>query len=148
MGRGIAGAGAESSICHAWRAAEVHGPRVPCPGTAHQLTHAPHLPPPYLQSRYALEDAASDYQYGLECLFRFYSYGLEKAFNLQLYREFEEHVLQVQRIGGKGGTERWTPGHGMLAALDGASGARVDTQPRALSGGVLEKIIRAPVRHA
>ncbi|KAL6774579.1 hypothetical protein ACKKBG_A25545 [Auxenochlorella protothecoides x Auxenochlorella symbiontica] len=44
--------------------------------------------------KYALEDAASDYQYGLECLFRFYSYGLEKAFNLQLYREFEEHVLQ------------------------------------------------------
>ena len=30
--------------------------------------------------KYALEDAHSDYHYGVECLFRFWSYGLEKRF--------------------------------------------------------------------
>ncbi|XP_031620917.1 la-related protein 1-like isoform X2 [Contarinia nasturtii] len=41
----------------------------------------------------ALEDAASNFRYGLECLFRFYSYGLEKKFRPYLYEDFMKETL-------------------------------------------------------
>ena len=49
------------------------------------------LPPPPLRryndfKKYADEDAAAEYMYGMECLFRFYSYGLEKNFRGPLYK--------------------------------------------------------------
>ena len=61
--------------------------------------------------KYALEDAAAKYQYGLECLFRFYSYGLEREFKLDLYRDFEEQVLNNYEAGCLYGLEKFWAFH-------------------------------------
>ncbi|GMG98836.1 hypothetical protein Nepgr_000676 [Nepenthes gracilis] len=59
----------------------------------------------------ALEDAASNYNYGIECLFRFYSYGLEKEYKDDLYKEFEQLTLDFYKKGNLYGLEKYWAFH-------------------------------------
>uniref|UniRef100_M4CDT1 HTH La-type RNA-binding domain-containing protein n=1 Tax=Brassica campestris TaxID=3711 RepID=M4CDT1_BRACM len=61
--------------------------------------------------KFALEDAAGNYYYGLECLFRFYSYGLEKQFDEDLYKDFEQLTLDFYHKGNLYGLEKYWAFH-------------------------------------
>ncbi|KAJ4910874.1 La-related protein 1A [Raphanus sativus] len=61
--------------------------------------------------KFALEDAAGKYNYGLECLFRFYSYGLEKQFEEDLYKDFEQLTLDFYHKGNLYGLEKYWAFH-------------------------------------
>ncbi|KAK9999855.1 hypothetical protein SO802_019458 [Lithocarpus litseifolius] len=61
--------------------------------------------------KFALEDAAANYYYGMECLFRFYSYGLEKEFREDLYQDFEQLTLDFYHKGNLYGLEKYWAFH-------------------------------------
>ncbi|TKW12678.1 hypothetical protein SEVIR_5G050800v4 [Setaria viridis] len=61
--------------------------------------------------KFALEDAAASYRYGLECLFRFYSYGLEKNFQPNVYEDFEKLTLEFYQNGDLYGLEKYWAFH-------------------------------------
>ncbi|XP_021776498.1 la-related protein 1A-like [Chenopodium quinoa] len=69
--------------------------------------------------KFALEDAAANYNYGLECLFRFYSYGLEKKFSEELYGDFEQLTLNFYKKGNLYGLEKYWAFHHYREVRDG-----------------------------
>ncbi|KAL8527335.1 hypothetical protein ACS0TY_005267 [Phlomoides rotata] len=70
------------------------------------------IPSMYIEfKKYALEDAAASYNYGMQCLFRFYSYGLEKKFRGELYEDFEQLALDFYKRGDLYGLEKYWAFH-------------------------------------
>ncbi|GAV59102.1 La domain-containing protein [Cephalotus follicularis] len=61
--------------------------------------------------KFAREDAAANYYYGIECLFRFYSYGLEKEYREDLYKDFEQLTLEFYQKGNLYGLEKYWAFH-------------------------------------
>ncbi|KAG8052443.1 hypothetical protein GUJ93_ZPchr0001g32834 [Zizania palustris] len=61
--------------------------------------------------KFALDDTASNYRYGLECLFRFYSYGLETNFQRNVYEDFELLTLEFYHKGDFYGLEKYWAFH-------------------------------------
>eukprot|EP00882_Tetradesmus_deserticola_P033727 GHRQ01038551.1.p1 GENE.GHRQ01038551.1~~GHRQ01038551.1.p1 ORF type:complete len:281 (+),score=125.70 GHRQ01038551.1:87-845(+) len=90
--------------------------------------------------KYADEDAAAEYMYGMECLFRFYSYGLEKNFRAPLYKDFEELVLKdYQRYNSLYGLEKfWAFHHYSGLPADGS--VEVCPQLKALLEGPFKNL--------
>ncbi|GFP94235.1 la-related protein 1a [Phtheirospermum japonicum] len=68
--------------------------------------------------KYALEDAAAGYNYGIECLFRFYSYGLEKEFRKELYEDFEQLTVDFYKKENLYGLEKYWAFHHYRGARD------------------------------
>ncbi|CAN6975531.1 unnamed protein product [Brassica oleracea var. botrytis] len=64
-----------------------------------------------LPGKFALGDAAGNYNCGLECLFRFYSYGLERQFDEELYKDFEQLSLDFYHKGNLYGLEKYWAFH-------------------------------------
>ncbi|KAL6627674.1 hypothetical protein ACP70R_031400 [Stipagrostis hirtigluma subsp. patula] len=86
--------------------------------------------------KFALEDAAANYRYGLECLFRFYSYGLEKNFQCNVYEDFEKLTLEFYHNGDLYGLEKYWAFH----HYRNPDSAPVDKHPE------LEKLLREEFR--